>query len=76
MNISEMERRLEEAQEHAQETGRTLQYLMDAVNSQPREAHPLPVPANASTSATQQTISAQRQIQWHQNQGMWHNERT
>ena len=33
------------------------------------EMRPYPIPANATTSATQQTISAQRQLQCYQGQG-------
>ena len=53
----------------AQETGRKLQVLMDAVNSSSIESQhsgPRPLPQNTTTSTSQQTISAQRQIQWRQ----------
>ena len=61
----ETRRRGQEANAHAQETGRKLQVLMDAVNSE----HPCPRPITypwATTYASEQTIAAQRQFRLHQ----------
>ena len=73
----ETQRKAEEAEAHAQETGRKLQVLMDAVNScsiESQHSGPRPVSSNATTSASQHTISAQRQLQWHQSsQGKFSN---
>ena len=48
--------------EHAHETERKLLFLMDAVHYQ-NAPGPRPVTQNATTSAAQQTISVQRQLQ-------------
>ena len=69
LTFPETRRKFQEAEAHAQETGRKLQVLMDAVNSCSIESQhpgPRPVSANATTSGSQQTISAQRQLQWQQ----------
>ena len=67
--FQETQRKAQETEAHAQETGRKLQVLMDAVNScsvESQHSGPRPVPPNATTSASQRTISAQRRLQWHQ----------
>ena len=69
LTFPETRRKAQETEADAQETGRKLQVLMDAVNSCSIESQcsgPRPVSSNATTSALQQTISAQRQLQWQQ----------
>ena len=58
--IPETQRKFQEAEEHAQETGRKLQILMDTVSNQ-QQSGPHPIPRDSSTS-----ISAQRKLQWQQ----------
>ena len=62
--VQEAENKLKEVAEHAQKTGRKLQVLMNAGNC--KQSDPRPIPPNATTSTSQQTISAQRQLQWQQ----------
>ena len=69
LTFRETQRKAQEVDAHAQETGRKLQVLMDAVNScsiELQHSCPRPVSSNATTSGSQQTISAQRQLQWQQ----------
>ena len=48
------------------ETGWKLQLLMDACTPRDQASSARPVPQNATTSGSQQTISAQRQLLWQQ----------
>ena len=61
----ETQQKFQEAEAHAQETGRKLQVLMDAVTNQ-QLSGPRPIPPESMTSASQETMSAQGQLQWHQ----------
>ena len=63
--FSETRRKVQEADAHAQETGRKLQVLMDAVNSEDPCLRPITYPC-ATTYASQQTTSAQRRFRLHQ----------
>ena len=69
LTFPETWRKAQEIEAHEQETGRKLQVLMDAVNSSSIESQhssPRPVSSHATTSGSQQTISAQRQFQLQQ----------
>ena len=63
--FSETRRKVQEADAHAQETGRKLQVSMDAVNSEHPCLRPITYPC-ATTYASHQTIAAQRKVRLHQ----------
>ena len=52
-------------QQKSQETDIKLQVLMDAMTTQ-QQSGPRPMPLESRTSTSQETISAQSQLQWHQ----------
>ena len=56
---------ISETQQKSQETEIKLQVLMDAMTNQ-QPSGPRPIHLESTTSASQQTMSAQRQFQWQQ----------
>ena len=66
--FSETQRRAQETEAHAQETGRKLQVLMEAVNSSSggtQSSGLCPIPPDATTFVSQRTVFAQKQLEWH-----------
>ena len=56
---------ISETQQKSQETEIKLHVLMDAMTNQ-QSSGPRPIPLELMTSASQETMSAQGQLQWHQ----------
>ena len=63
--LKETGRRLQEAEEREQETGRKLKVLMEVISCK-EPSSPHPICSSETASSPQQTIPAQKQLQWHQ----------